>query len=77
MKDKTRQYIRQYQWSHIFAMMRNNRKQPQICPDSFDGKLVVITGATSGIGLSTAHKYAARGANLLCINRSRHKSEAL
>jgi len=77
MKDKTRQYIREYQWSQIFAMMRNNCKQPKICPDSFDGKLVVITGATSGIGLSTAYKYAARGANLLCINRNRHKSEAL
>ncbi len=40
-------------------------------------KLVVITGATSGIGYVTARKYASQGANLLCINRNPEKSEAL
>jgi NAD(P)-dependent dehydrogenase (short-subunit alcohol dehydrogenase family) len=38
---------------------------------------VVITGATSGIGLATARKYASRGAKLLCINRNQEKSAAL
>ena len=38
---------------------------------------MVITGATSGIGYHAARKYAANGANLLCINRSIQKSEAL
>jgi NAD(P)-dependent dehydrogenase (short-subunit alcohol dehydrogenase family) len=38
---------------------------------------VVITGATSGIGYDTARKYAAHGANLLCINRNVQKSQAL
>lgn len=70
-------YFREYQWSNIFAMIRNNRKSPKICTEDFNNKLVVITGATSGIGYLTARKFAAHGANLLCINRNKEKSEAL
>jgi retinol dehydrogenase 13 len=77
MNKKISRYIREYQWSNVFAMIRNNRLAPKICTDDFHGKLVVITGATSGIGYITAKKYAAHGANLLCINRNRQKSEAL
>lgn len=50
---------------------------PAICTDDYHGKLVVITGATSGIGNMTARKYASHGANLLCINRNPKKSETL
>lgn len=71
------QYVREYQWSNIRTMIKNSRLRPEICTDDFTGKLVVITGATSGIGYSTARKYAAHGANLLCINRNPQKSEAL
>jgi retinol dehydrogenase 13 len=70
-------YFKEYQWSNIFAMIRNNRSDPKICTDSFDQKLVIITGATSGIGYLTARKYASNGANLLCINRNQKKSEDL
>ncbi len=77
MRNKTIQYFREYKWSNIFAMMRNSRLDPKICPDEFTGRLVVITGATSGIGKVTARKYAARGVDLLCINRNREKSEVL
>jgi NAD(P)-dependent dehydrogenase (short-subunit alcohol dehydrogenase family) len=77
MRKKTTQYFREYKWSNIFAMIRNGRLDPKICPDRFQDRLVVITGATSGIGKATARKYAARGANLLCINRNREKSERL
>lgn len=76
-KRKFYKYFREYEWSNIFAMIRNNRKDPIICTRNFKGKLVVITGATSGIGYHTARKYAANGANLLCINRNVQKSEAL
>lgn len=69
-------YYREYKWSNIFAMIRNNRSLPAICNEDFRDKLVVITGATSGIGYHTARKYAAHGANLLCINRNPEKSEA-
>lgn len=70
-------YFKEYRWSNIFAMMRNNRLAPKICTDDFNKKLVVITGATSGIGYFTAREYASHGADLLCINRNQKKSEAL
>lgn len=70
-------YFNEYQWSNILEMIRNNRLDPKICTEDFKNKLVVITGATSGIGYSTARKYAAHGANLLCINRNIQKSENL
>lgn len=77
MRKKTSQYIKEYKWSNIFAMIRNNSKDPKICSNDFKDKLVVITGATSGIGYVTARKYASKGANLLCINRNPEKSENL
>lgn len=77
MTGRTARYIRQYKWSNIFAMIRNNRREPLICNDRFAGKLMAITGATSGIGYHTARKYASRGANILCVNRNREKSEQL
>lgn len=70
-------YFKEYQWSNVFAMIKNNRLDPKICTEDFDKKLVVITGATSGIGYHTARKYASHGANLLCINRNQQKSESL
>jgi short-subunit dehydrogenase len=70
-------YFKEYQWSNIIAMIRNNRLDPKICNEDFHNKLVVITGATSGIGYHTARKYAAHGSNLLCINRNIQKSENL
>jgi retinol dehydrogenase 13 len=77
MGNKTCQYFREYKWSNVFAMIRNNRLDPKICTDNFQHKLVVITGATSGIGKVTARKFASKGANLLCINRNTEKSEQL
>jgi retinol dehydrogenase 13 len=71
------QYFKDYRWSNIFAMIKNNRSDPKICNEDFNNKLVVITGATSGIGYHTARKYAFHGANLLCINRNLQKSDAL
>lgn len=68
-------YIREYEWSNVFTMIRNSKKEPDICREDFTGKLVILTGATSGIGYATAHKFASKGANLLCINRNKEKSE--
>lgn len=72
-----KKYFKEYEWSNIFAMLKNNLKNPKICNDDFKGKLVVISGATSGIGYVVAKKYASMGANLICINRNQQKSEAL
>ena len=70
-------YWKQYKWSDIFVMMRNNRANPEICSDSFRGRLMVITGGTSGIGYYTCRKYASHGAKILSINRNKEKSEKL
>lgn len=77
MNKKFLKYFREYRWSNVFAMIKNNRRDPEKCTDRYDNKLVVITGATSGIGYLTAKKYASGGADLLCINRNPGKSEAL
>ena len=77
MRKSIFQYVREYKWSNIAAMIKNNRRDPKICTDNFKNKLVVITGATSGIGRITARKYASQGANLLCINRNAERSEEL
>ena len=58
-------------------MLRNQKLGPEICTEDFAGHLVVITGATSGIGFATAQKYAFHGADLLCINRNEQKSKDL
>lgn len=78
MEKKTlSQYIKEYNLPDILAMVRNNRRDPKIHNKDFGNKLVMISGATSGIGYVTARKYASKGANLLCITRNPEKSEAL
>lgn len=42
-----------------------------------EGKVIVLTGASSGIGASVAHKLAAAGATLLLVSRSQDKLDAL
>ena len=70
-------YFKQYKWSNIFTMLKNQKLNPKICTSDFKGKLVVITGATSGIGYDAAMKYASHGANILSINRNEEKSKKL
>lgn len=55
-------------------MRRNKKAEVKECQEDFREKLVVITGATSGIGYCTAREYASHGANLLLINRNEEKS---
>jgi NAD(P)-dependent dehydrogenase (short-subunit alcohol dehydrogenase family) len=74
---KLPKYFKEYEVSNISAMVKNNRRDPKICTEGFKGRLVVISGATAGIGYLTARKFASQGANLLCINRSEEKSTAL
>jgi NAD(P)-dependent dehydrogenase (short-subunit alcohol dehydrogenase family) len=71
------QYFKEYEWSNVHAMIKNNRSEPRTCSQDFTNRLVVITGATSGIGYYAAKKYASMGANLLTVNRNEDKSRAL
>ena len=68
---------REYRWSSIAQMIRNGKAEPSRCMEDYRERLVVITGATSGIGYFTAREYASHGAELLCINRSEERSLAL
>lgn len=70
-------YYKEYKWSNIFAMLRNQKLDPKICAEDFTNRFVVITGATSGIGCVTANKYASHGADILTINRNEEKSKEL
>jgi len=55
-------------------MLRNLKSDPEICTDELNDRLVIITGATSGIGFAAAKKYASHGAEILSINRNEQKS---
>jgi len=70
-------YLIQYRFNHMGEMIRNSRKSPLSCNESLEGKTVLITGATSGIGLETARLFAGLGANLIFVNRDVNKSEKL
>lgn len=70
-------YFKQYKLRDMREMLKNQKKHPDKCSDRFDNKLLVITGATSGIGYETAKMFAQQGANILSINRSEEKSIAL
>ena len=72
-----KKYLKEYKWSNIFAMLRNQKLGPEVCTDGFGDRVVVITGATSGIGYATANKYAAHGADVVCVNRNEEKSKQL
>lgn len=67
-------YLKQYEWSDFREFLRNESLEPAICKDDFQGRLVVITGATSGIGYETALRYASHGADILSVNRNQSKS---
>ncbi|MFO7795312.1 MAG: SDR family NAD(P)-dependent oxidoreductase, partial [Promethearchaeia archaeon] len=72
--NKLFKYLKKYTVSNIMAMVRNSKAEPLECQDDFNGRLVAITGATSGIGYATAREYASHGANLLTINRNKQKT---
>ena len=55
-------------------MLRNLQSDPEICTEDSRDRLVIITGATSGIGFAAAKKYASHGAEILSINRNEQKS---
>ena len=42
-----------------------------------DGKVCIITGATSGVGYETAKRIAQAGAHLVLVNRNAEKAESL
>lgn len=70
-------YLKQYEWSGMEQIFANNRAEQHKIDVSLAGKLCVITGCTSGVGLAAAEAFASSGASILMINRNREKSEGL
>lgn len=55
-----------------------NARMPQKTTTArLDGKVCIITGATSGVGYETAKRIAQAGAHLVLVNRNAEKADAL
>lgn len=70
-------YLMQYRFHDMAELIRNDKNPPLVCNGNLKGKLVVISGATSGIGRETALLFASKGAKLICLNRNEEKSRNL
>jgi len=60
-----------------YEFLTLGNKSPHQTNRLLDGKWVLITGATSGIGLAAAHRFAKGKANLILFVRNEAKAKAL
>lgn len=70
-------YLKQYRVNDMIDMLRNNRKPHHRTTTSMDGKTVVISGATSGVGLAAAREIARFGGRLVILARNEAKAKAV
>ncbi|KAL8997053.1 MAG: hypothetical protein Q9169_003594 [Polycauliona sp. 2 TL-2023] len=70
-----------FNWHTESTIDRHNDTYPYISPTKYTGslknKIVVITGAGRGIGRATSLAFAAAGANIICISRTKSDLESL
>lgn len=59
------------------AFLKNKHALQHTSTESMKGKVCVISGATSGVGLAATQKMAQNGADLVLIARNREKAELL
>ncbi|MBN2652586.1 MAG: SDR family NAD(P)-dependent oxidoreductase [Spirochaetales bacterium] len=70
-------YITKFRFKNLFQMFANSRL-PELTTDTkMAGKTILISGATSGIGLAVAKRFAGENANLILIGRNTQKLEDL
>ena len=70
-------YLQQYQMSDLRAMLRNQRSPHQRTNASLAGTTVVISGATSGVGLAAAREVARFGGRVVLLARNAAKGRAV
>jgi len=70
-------HLKEYTWPDLRQVIENGRKGPAACEERLDGRLVVVTGATSGVGLAAVRRLRAFGADILMVNRSPDRSRNL
>lgn len=61
----------------LYACLMRQKSHVENCPDlpRLDGKIALVTGASSGIGRETAHGLLQRGAKVLMLCRNSEKAE--
>jgi len=70
-------HLKEYRMADMIQIRRNNKTPLAECDISMEGKLCVITGATSGVGLEAARRLYRYGAQILMINRNEEKTRAV
>ena len=66
-----------YVWPDELKFLANRNAPQKAFTENMAGKVCVITGATSGVGLEAAKSLASHGASLVLIVRSASKAEAV
>lgn len=66
-------YLKDYKIEDMLQMRRNSRTPHQTSTASLKGKTAVISGATSGVGLSAATELARASCNLVLLARNERK----
>ncbi|CAJ1952200.1 unnamed protein product [Cylindrotheca closterium] len=59
----------------VNGQSNDNKKIYEPAPGSMDGKVVLITGASTGLGLESAKRLAAAGATIVLTSRNQAKGE--
>jgi retinol dehydrogenase-13 len=70
-------YLKEYKIRDMQTLIENSKKPPKETLERLDGKLCVITGGTSGVGLAVVKRLYQFGAKVLMINRNEEKSERI
>lgn len=69
--------MKKYKVENEFAFIKNRKKEQKKSNSDVQGKVCVISGCTSGVGLETLKKLALGKAEIIMISRNREKAEKI
>ncbi len=69
--------MKKFEWPEELMFLKNKRAKQKTTQTSIEGKVCVITGATSGVGLEAVKKLAAGKAEIVMVCRDRVKGESV